>query len=66
MLILTRKAGESIVIGDDIVITIVEAGRDQVRIGIDREPVGDGPRPRTTCECSAGSPSVIPSPGHSR
>lgn len=35
MLILTRKAGESIVIGDDIVITIVEAGRDQVRIGID-------------------------------
>ena len=35
MLILTRKAGESIVIGDDVVITIVEAGRDQVRIGID-------------------------------
>lgn len=35
MLILTRKAGESIVIGDDIVITIVEAGRDQVRIGIE-------------------------------
>lgn len=35
MLILTRKAGESIVIGDDIVITIVEAGRDQVRVGIE-------------------------------
>lgn len=35
MLILTRKAGESIVIGDDVVITIVEAGRDQVRIGIE-------------------------------
>lgn len=35
MLILTRRVGESIVIGDDIVITIVESGRDQVRIGID-------------------------------
>ena len=35
MLILTRRAGESIVIGDDIVVTIVEAGRDHVRIGID-------------------------------
>lgn len=35
MLILTRRAGESIVIADDIVITIVEAGRDQVRVGID-------------------------------
>lgn len=35
MLILTRKTGESIVIGDDIVITVVDAGRDQVRIGIE-------------------------------
>ena len=35
MLILTRRAGESIVIGDDVVITIVEAGRDHVRVGID-------------------------------
>jgi carbon storage regulator len=35
MLILTRRAGESIVIGDDVVITVVEAGRDHVRIGID-------------------------------
>jgi carbon storage regulator len=35
MLILTRRAGESIVIGDDIVVTIVEAGRDHVRVGIE-------------------------------
>jgi carbon storage regulator len=35
MLILTRRAGESIVIGDDIVITIVEATREAVRVGID-------------------------------
>lgn len=35
MLILTRKKGEQIYIGDDIVITIAETHRDQVRIGID-------------------------------
>ncbi|MCU1399139.1 MAG: putative CsrA-like regulator [Acidimicrobiales bacterium] len=34
MLVLTRRNGESIRIGDDIVITILEATRDQVRIGI--------------------------------
>lgn len=35
MLILTRKIGESIVIGDDIVIKVVETGKNNVRIGID-------------------------------
>ncbi len=35
MLILTRRVGQSIVIGDDVTITIVEAGRDTVRVGID-------------------------------
>ena len=35
MLILTRKLGESIQIGDDIVIRIVELRRSRVRIGID-------------------------------
>lgn len=35
MLILTRRAGESIVIGGNIVVTVVEAGRDHVRIGVD-------------------------------
>jgi carbon storage regulator len=35
MPILTRRVGESIVIGDEIVVTIVEAGRDHVRVGID-------------------------------
>ena len=34
MLVLTRRNGQSILIGDDIVITILEATRDQVRIGI--------------------------------
>lgn len=35
MLILTRRSGQSIVIGDNVVITIIEAGRDHVRVGID-------------------------------
>lgn len=35
MLILTRSTGKSIVIGDDIVLTVLEANGSQVRIGID-------------------------------
>ncbi len=35
MLILTRKVGESIIIGDDIVIKVVETGKNNIRIGID-------------------------------
>ncbi|MCY7326078.1 MAG: carbon storage regulator CsrA [Microbacteriaceae bacterium] len=35
MLVLTRKPGESVLIGDDITITILETRGDGVRIGID-------------------------------
>jgi len=35
MLILTRKEGERVMIGDDIVITLVEMQGDRARIGID-------------------------------
>lgn len=35
MLVLTRKYGEKIMIGDDIVITIMEGRGDGVRIGIE-------------------------------
>jgi carbon storage regulator len=38
MLILTRKLGESITIGDDIRITFLEAKGRQVRIGIEAPP----------------------------
>lgn len=34
MLILTRRVNESIVIGNDIVITVLEIYRDSIRLGI--------------------------------
>ncbi|GAB6931754.1 carbon storage regulator CsrA [Calditerricola satsumensis] len=34
MLVLTRKAGESIVIGHDIEVTVLEVRGEQVRLGI--------------------------------
>ena len=38
MLVLTRKAGESIRIADDIVVKIIEIGKNRIRIGIDAPP----------------------------
>lgn len=35
MLALTRKIGERIVIGDDIVVTVVDIKGDNIRLGID-------------------------------
>lgn len=35
MLVLSRKAGESIVIGGDVVVTVLEVRGDLVRVGID-------------------------------
>ena len=34
VLVLTRRANESIMIGDDIVITVLDVRGDQIRIGI--------------------------------
>ncbi len=34
MLVLTRKTNESIIIGEDIVLTVIEIRRDRVRLGI--------------------------------
>ena len=35
MLVLTRRGGESVRIGDDVTVTILEHSARQVRIGID-------------------------------
>jgi len=38
MLVLTRKSGESIRIADDIVVKIIEIGKNRIRVGIDAPP----------------------------
>ena len=38
MLVLTRKVGERILIGDQVVITVVKLGHGSVRIGVDAPP----------------------------
>jgi carbon storage regulator len=38
MLVLSRKLGEKIVIGDNIVVTVVKIDRNQIRIGIEAPP----------------------------
>jgi carbon storage regulator len=35
MLVLGRKAGERILIGDDVVVTVVSVSKDGVRVGIE-------------------------------
>lgn len=35
MLVLSRRAGESVVIGDDVVVTVLEVKGDMVRVGVD-------------------------------
>ncbi len=38
MLVLTRKPGESIRIADDIIVKIIEIGKNRIRVGIDAPP----------------------------
>jgi len=55
MLILTRRVGESLIIGDDVTITVLGVKGNQVRIGVDaprdvavhREEILDRPRKDT-------------------
>ena len=35
MLVLSRKLGEQLMIGDSVVVTVVRVGLDEVRIGIE-------------------------------
>lgn len=35
MLVLSRRVGESIVIGDDVVVTVLEVRGDVIRVGVD-------------------------------
>jgi len=35
MLVLTRKVGEKILVGDDVVVSVVEVNRGSVRLGVE-------------------------------
>ncbi len=53
MLVLSRKLGEKIIIGENIVVTVVKIDRNQIRLGIEapqdvpvyREEIHPGTRP---------------------
>jgi carbon storage regulator len=38
MLVVTRKRGQSIIVGDNVRVTVVAIGEDQVRVGIEAPP----------------------------
>jgi carbon storage regulator len=63
MLVLSRKLGEKIVIGDNIMVTIVKIDRNQIRIGIEaphdvpvyREEIA----PQRSSKTPAGQPVAL-------
>lgn len=56
MLVLSRKLGEKIVIGENIVVTVVKIDRNQIRIGI--EAPNDVPVYREEIAPNRGEKSV--------
>lgn len=68
MLIVTRRAGEKVMLGDDIVVEIMEVAGNTVRIGIAaprslpvyREEIWDAVRAENLAAASA--PASLPSP----
>lgn len=48
MLVLTRKAGEKVLIGPDIVVTVIEVSGGGVRLGFDAPRDVKITRPETT------------------
>ncbi|WP_432504453.1 carbon storage regulator CsrA [Kineococcus arenarius] len=66
MLVLTRKAGESVVIGDEVVVRVLEVRGDVVRVGIEaprevqvhRQEVYDAVREANLASASASEEAV--------
>jgi carbon storage regulator len=62
MLVLTRKVGEKILIGDDITITVVDIGKSRLKLGIEApaghrilrsELIAEDQPPSTRCDIDA-------------
>lgn len=74
MLILTRRAGEALRIGDDIEVTVMAVNGSQVRIGInaprdvavDREEIAERKRRDREALTSNGMPGDAKLAGHVR
>ena len=57
MLVLSRKVGESIFIGESIRVTVVQANNGRIRLGIDAPPEVIVLREELTRSCFNSSPS---------
>jgi len=68
MLILARKNGEKVMIGDDIAVSIIEIKGDQVRVGVEaprnvkvyRQEVFDAIRAENLAAAASSSAPVFP------
>ena len=66
MLVLSRREGESIVIGNDIVVTVLEVRGGQVRIGITAPRSLQVHREEIFQQVSAANREAAASPGEQR
>lgn len=72
MLIITRRAGEKLMIGDDIVVEVLEIVGNQVRVGIQapqsvrvyREEIWLAVKEENRA-AATGAPAALPAPGDS-
>jgi carbon storage regulator len=63
MLVLTRRPNQSIMIGDDIVITVLEVKGDQIRLGIDAPRHVQVFREEVLVALQEANPSAVLEPG---
>ena len=62
MLVLTRRAGQSIVIGHDITVTVLDVRGDQVRLGINAPRTVDVHREEVFLELQRANRSAAARP----